>query len=134
MRDERELIERVERQARRMKKAKDERPTVIGQTVYIGTLGLVFVLPVIAGAYAGHWLDDMADGYSMRWTLSPPLRTTARPPPGRKTAPSRCTPAFASSGTAQPDRLSIDNGVRRCCCPIRRPAPLSAEAPVSIPT
>jgi len=70
MREERELISRVERQASRMRKAKEEKPTVIGQTVYIGTLGLVFVLPVVAGAYLGHWLDGMADGYSMRWTLS----------------------------------------------------------------
>lgn len=53
-----------------MKKAEQDRPTVIGQTVYLGTLGLVFVLPVIGGAYLGHWLDTLIEGYSMRWTLS----------------------------------------------------------------
>ena len=53
-----------------MKKAEQDRPTLIGQTVYIGTLGLLFVIPVIAGAYLGQWLDSLATGYSMRWTLS----------------------------------------------------------------
>jgi ATP synthase protein I len=60
----------VERQAERMRRAEEEKRTVIGQTVYLGTLGLVFVLPVIAGAYLGRWLDSMLEGYSMRWTLS----------------------------------------------------------------
>jgi ATP synthase protein I len=38
--------------------------------VYLGTLGLLFVVPVIAGAYVGQWLDSLVPGYSMRWTLS----------------------------------------------------------------
>jgi ATP synthase protein I len=65
-----DLRKRVERQARRMKKAERERPTLISQTVYVGTLGLVFVLPVIGGAYLGKWLDSLASDYSTRWTLS----------------------------------------------------------------
>lgn len=65
-----DLRKQVERQARRMKKAERERPTLIGQTVFIGTLGLLFVLPVIGGAYLGQWLDSQATGYSIRWTMS----------------------------------------------------------------
>lgn len=65
-----ELKKQVERQAQRMKKAERERPTLVGQTVYIGTLGLLFVLPVVGGAYLGHWLDGLATGYSTSWTLS----------------------------------------------------------------
>ena len=65
-----DLRKRVERQARRMKKAERERPDLVGQTVYVGTLGLLFVLPVIGGAYLGHWLDGLAAGYSVRWTVS----------------------------------------------------------------
>jgi ATP synthase protein I len=65
-----ELRKRVERQARRMKRAEQDRPTLIGQTIYLGTLGLLFVLPVLAGAYLGSWLDGMVDGYSTRWTVS----------------------------------------------------------------
>ena len=65
-----DLRKQVERQARRMKKAERERPTLVGLTVYIGTLGLLFVLPVIGGAYLGQWLDSLAAGYSVHWTVS----------------------------------------------------------------
>ena len=65
-----DLRKQVERQAWRMQKAERERPTLIGQTVYIGTLGLLFVLPVIGGAYLGQWLDNLTSGYTIRWTIS----------------------------------------------------------------
>lgn len=65
-----DLRKQVEDQARRLKKAERERPTLLGQTVYIGTLGLLFVLPVVGGAYLGRWLDSLAAGYSVRWTVS----------------------------------------------------------------
>lgn len=65
-----ELRKQVERQARRMKKAEQERPTLIGQTIYVGTLGMMFVLPVVVGAYLGRWLDNLVAGYSIRWTMS----------------------------------------------------------------
>ena len=70
MNDRQRLREDVERQVKRMKQAEKERHTLMAQTVFLGTLGLVFVLPVIAGAYLGNWIDDMLEGYSMRWTLS----------------------------------------------------------------
>ncbi len=65
-----DLRKQVERQAQRMKKAEREQPTLISQTIYIGTLGLLFVLPLVGGAYLGHWLDSLATGYSIRWTMS----------------------------------------------------------------
>ena len=65
-----DLRKRVERQAQRMKKAERERSTLMSQTIFIGTLGLVFVLPVVAGAYLGNWLDNLVAGYSIRWTVS----------------------------------------------------------------
>ena len=65
-----ELKKQVERQAQRMRQAEEDRPTLIAQTVYVGTLGLLFVLPLVGGAYLGRWLDGMQEGYSMRWTLS----------------------------------------------------------------
>ncbi|WP_036250524.1 AtpZ/AtpI family protein [Methylobacter sp. BBA5.1] len=64
------LKQQIDNQVKRIKKADRERPTLFAQTVYIGTLGLVMVLPIIGGAYLGHWLDSMMPGYSMRWTLS----------------------------------------------------------------
>ena len=65
-----ELRKKVESQARRMRQADRERPTLLAQTVYVGTLGLLLVLPTVAGAYLGRWLDGLLEGYSMRWTMS----------------------------------------------------------------
>ena len=70
MKSENQLKEEVAKQIRRMKQAERDRPTLLRQTVYLGTLGLLFVVPVIIGAYAGRWLDGLSAGYSMRWTLS----------------------------------------------------------------
>ena len=68
--DNDELARRVEQQAQRMQRAERDRPTLLAQTIYLGSLGLMFILPVIAGVYLGHWLDGKLAGYSMRWTLS----------------------------------------------------------------
>ncbi|MGB4066946.1 MAG: AtpZ/AtpI family protein [Nitrospira sp.] len=70
MKSENQLKEEVTKQIRRMKQAEEDRPTLLRQTVYLGTLGLLFVVPVIVGAYVGQWLDSLVPGYSMRWTLS----------------------------------------------------------------
>ena len=70
MNHRRRLKQRIDDQIKRIRKADRERPNLLAQTIYIGTLGLVMVLPMIAGAYLGHWLDGMLPGYSMRWTLS----------------------------------------------------------------
>lgn len=60
----------VERQAARMKQADRDRPSLLAQTAFLGALGLLFVLPVIGGAYLGRWLDSLVAGYSIRWTVS----------------------------------------------------------------
>ncbi|MDC8447233.1 MAG: AtpZ/AtpI family protein [Nitrospira sp.] len=65
-----ELKQRVSKQVDRMQKADKDRPTLLAQTAYLGTLGLLLVIPVIGGAYLGRWLDGFVEGYSMRWTLS----------------------------------------------------------------
>jgi ATP synthase protein I len=70
MKSENHLKEEVTKQIRRMKQAEEDRPTLLRQTVYLGTLGLLLVVPVIVGAYVGQWLDGLVPGYSMRWTLS----------------------------------------------------------------
>jgi ATP synthase protein I len=67
--DDRDLEREVQREARRIAKARREGEGILVQTVYLGTLGLVFVLPVVAGVYLGRWLDGLSAGYSMRWTL-----------------------------------------------------------------
>lgn len=65
-----DLRKQAEQQAQRMKKAESEQPTLLAQTVYIGTLGLLFVLPMVGGAYLGLWLDGLVAGYSTLWTMS----------------------------------------------------------------
>lgn len=70
MRDNERMRENIEKQARRMVQAEKDRPTLLAQTVFLGTLALLFVLPVVGGAYLGHWLDSQLAGYSYRWTVS----------------------------------------------------------------
>jgi ATP synthase protein I len=64
------LKKSVQAQADRLRKAERERGTLLANTVYLGTLGLIFVLPVIAGAYFGNWLDNRITGYSFSWTVT----------------------------------------------------------------
>ena len=64
------LQKKLALQARRMKQAEKDQPTLMSQTAYIGTLGLIFVLPLIGAAYLGRWFDGLASGYSIRWTMS----------------------------------------------------------------
>ncbi|HKJ09154.1 MAG TPA: AtpZ/AtpI family protein [Gammaproteobacteria bacterium] len=70
MRRDDELQRKVTQQARRMRKAERDRPTLLAQTRFIGSLGLLFVLPVILGAYLGLWLDERMPGYSVAWTVA----------------------------------------------------------------
>lgn len=67
--DDDRLRERIAKQARRMQRAERESPSLLGQTVYLGTLGLVLVLPIVAGAYLGDWLDELAGDASVHWTV-----------------------------------------------------------------
>ncbi|RRJ84130.1 AtpZ/AtpI family protein [Aestuariirhabdus litorea] len=64
------LKHRVEQQAQRIHKAESERSSLLAQTVFIGTLGLLFVVPMVAGAFIGAWIDHQSSGYSASWTLN----------------------------------------------------------------
>ncbi len=64
-----QLRKSIERQVKRIQRAEKERPTILAQSVFMGSLALLFVLPVIVGAYLGNWLDDKAQGYSVHWTI-----------------------------------------------------------------
>lgn len=70
MKHQDDLKQHVSKQIARMQQAEKDRPTLLAQTAYLGTLGFLFVLPVIVGAYLGRWLDSLLEGYSLRWTLS----------------------------------------------------------------
>jgi ATP synthase protein I len=60
----------VRRAERRRRKAERERPTVMAQTAYLGMLGLLIALPIVAGAYLGEWLDRRIHGFSVSWTVT----------------------------------------------------------------
>jgi ATP synthase protein I len=64
------LEEQVEKQARQIKEAEKDKRTLLGQTIYLGTLGLMFVLPMVGGAYLGQWLDSLTAAYEVHWTVS----------------------------------------------------------------
>ena len=64
------MAERIDLQARRLHRAEKDRPTLISQTVYLGSVGILFAAPVVAGAYLGRWLDERLQGYSVHWTIS----------------------------------------------------------------
>ncbi|HTT08033.1 MAG TPA: AtpZ/AtpI family protein [Gammaproteobacteria bacterium] len=68
--EQRRLENRIDRQVERMKLAEKNRRTILSQSVYLGTLGLLFVLPVIAGAYLGSWLDERLQHFAVHWTVS----------------------------------------------------------------
>lgn len=65
----RELEQRVQRQAHRMERAQRDK-SVLAQLGYFGSVGLLFVLPVVGGAYLGAWLDERLSGFSTSWTVS----------------------------------------------------------------
>ena len=70
MKDVERLKRNLEAQARRIAQAERDRPTLLAQTVFLGTLGLLFVVPLVLGVYVGHWFDGHQPGYSMRGTMS----------------------------------------------------------------
>jgi ATP synthase protein I len=68
--DSEKLKTSVQKQAGRIRKAEKARRTLLANTVYLGTLGLILVLPIVAGAYLGSWLDSRLPGYSFSWTVT----------------------------------------------------------------
>lgn len=65
----RRLHDAIDRDRARDEKARRERSTLMQAARILGVLGFTLVLPMVAGAYLGHWLDSMASGYSVRWTV-----------------------------------------------------------------
>ncbi len=64
-----ELVKSAKKEDSRRKKHEQESRQILGQTVYLTTLGIVIVLPIVAGAYIGSWLDDTVQGFSFSWTI-----------------------------------------------------------------
>lgn len=68
-REDDEMLEKINKQSLRRSRF-ENRPSFWRQTVYTGTLGILFILPVVAGAYLGNWLDDKYSGYNISWTIN----------------------------------------------------------------
>lgn len=64
-----EMLRSLEKQSARRRRF-EKRQSFWIQTAYAGTLGVIFIFPVVAGAYLGRWLDNMMPGYSISWTLN----------------------------------------------------------------
>lgn len=62
--------EDVERDAGRLADAERGRRSLLAQTVFLGTLSVLFLVPLVGGAYLGRWLDGLGEGYSVRWTVN----------------------------------------------------------------
>lgn len=62
------LRERLDTQIERRRRFKPSGP--IGLILIGGTVGLLFVVPLLLGAYLGRWIDSRLAGYSVRWTIS----------------------------------------------------------------
>ncbi len=60
----------VARDSERLKQAERRRRSLLAQTVFLGSLSVLFLVPLLAGAYLGRWLDSLGEGYTVRWTLN----------------------------------------------------------------
>lgn len=60
----------VARDAGRIEAARKAKRSLLVQTAYLGTLSVLFLVPLVGGAYLGRWLDGMNAGYTTRWTIN----------------------------------------------------------------
>jgi ATP synthase protein I len=74
MSDLKKLAADTARDVRRLEQKSRHPATWLGIVFYGGTMGLLFVVPIVAGAYLGRWLDLHLTGYpflhTVHWTLS----------------------------------------------------------------
>jgi ATP synthase protein I len=66
MKDLDRLKASVRREIGTMRQAERARGSWLTQTRYLGTLGLLIAVPVVAGAFLGVWVDRIFDSYG--WT------------------------------------------------------------------
>ena len=70
MTDRDKLIAETRRDIDRLRDRERRPANWVGIVMYGGVLGLLFVVPIVLGAYLGRWLDGLVRGYSVRWTVS----------------------------------------------------------------
>jgi ATP synthase protein I len=60
----------VARDSDRLREAERNRRSLLAQTVFLGSLSVLFIVPLLAGAYLGRWLDSQGEGYTVGWTMN----------------------------------------------------------------
>lgn len=63
------LKQAIERDNTRMEREEKRTTSLLGMLLYGGTLGILLILPILAGAYLGSWIDSRMSGYSVAWTV-----------------------------------------------------------------
>lgn len=66
---EERLRKAIERDNTRMDHEETRKSSLFGFLLYGGTLGILLILPILAGAYLGSWIDSRMSGYSVGWTV-----------------------------------------------------------------
>ncbi len=69
MNEDKELRNNVERTIQRMKRAEEQQSSFFSLTVYLGTLGMLIVIPIVFAAFAGAWLDRQFGTYFLTFGL-----------------------------------------------------------------
>ena len=70
MNDQQRQVKDTGRDIERMEKRERDPVTMRSLLVYGGMAGLLFIVPIVLGAYLGRWFDSITEGYSVRWTVS----------------------------------------------------------------
>jgi ATP synthase protein I len=68
--DSRRFSREVDRSARELAKARQEKRTFWRYAYLLGAGGWLFVIPVVGGAYLGKYFDDKFGGKGISWTLT----------------------------------------------------------------
>lgn len=68
--EQKELHRTIERQVDLEARSRRGRSSLLARTVYLGSVGVMLALPIVAGAYLGRWLDEHTGIFSFSWTVS----------------------------------------------------------------
>ena len=60
----------VDRDSKRLKEAERSRRSILVHTIFLGSLSVLFLVPLLVGAYLGSWIDSQGEGYTVRWTIN----------------------------------------------------------------
>jgi len=65
-----QLKKSVESKSKKIADAEKNKDNWFANTAFLSSLSIMLILPIIAGAYLGSWLDEQFSEYSVGWTAS----------------------------------------------------------------